>query len=146
METVKYNCIAWAAGVDTEWWWPLKQAGYEWPGMRHEIPGQETIENFISAFESRGFTCCGNGKYENGFEKVALYVDGNQHPTHAARLLPTGVWTSKLGDDEDIEHKTLKCLEGKQYGRVCVYMRRPNALCRRPSILTRLLRRIFKPA
>jgi hypothetical protein len=49
-------------------------------------------------------------------------------PKHAARSLPNGAWTSKLGDDEDIEHSTLAVLEGREYGRAKVFLKRPNSL------------------
>ena len=50
-----------------------------------------------------------------GVRKVVLYADGNEW-THAARQLPSGRWTSKLGDYEDIEHDTLDGFE-EHYGR-----------------------------
>lgn len=135
-ELVTYNCIAWAAGKKDGFWWPRPEAGYHWPpGLPREQIGQETLENFIKAFETEGFTVCESDRFENGFEKVAIYVKNNDNPTHAARLLPSGLWTSKLGDDEDIEHTTLKCLEGKQYGKVRVFLKKPNPLCQKPNQL-----------
>ena len=51
-----------------------------------------------------------DGPLQDGYEKIAIYaLDGE--PTHAARQLDTGRWTSKLGKHEDIEHDTP--------GRVC---------------------------
>jgi hypothetical protein len=38
--------------------------------------------------------------------------------------LPTGKWTSKLGDWDDIEHDTLEALEAAFYGRVAQIMKR----------------------
>jgi len=56
------------------------------------------------------------------FEKVAIYaLDGE--PTHAARQLSDGTWTSKLGKDIDITH-TLRALEGSTYGQVAAYLKR----------------------
>jgi hypothetical protein len=50
-----------------------------------------------------------------GREKVALYaVDAV--PTHAARQLPNGWWTSKLGPNVDIEHADLSALADGVYG------------------------------
>lgn len=40
-------------------------------------------------------------------------------PSHAARQLPNGRWTSKCGQAEDIEHD-LRDLEGRLYGKGCV--------------------------
>ena len=45
-------------------------------------------------------------------------------PTHAARQLGDGRWTSKLGKEVDITH-TLVGLEGPVYGQVAAYLRRP---------------------
>ena len=47
--------------------------------------------------------------------------------THVALQLPTGRWTSKLGGLEDIEHDTLKALEGIDYGEPVRFMKRPAA-------------------
>lgn len=58
-----------------------------------------------------------------GFQKVAFFVGANGVPTHAARQLPSGLWTSKLGEWEDIEH-TLHALEGDIYGTVALLLKR----------------------
>jgi hypothetical protein len=55
-----------------------------------------------------------------------LFVDARGVPTHAARLLPSGLWTSKLGEWEDIEHD-LHALEGDVYGTVALLLKRPCA-------------------
>ncbi len=44
---------------------------------------------------------------------------------HVARQLKEGMWTSKLGPDEDIEHNTLDALEGELYGAVTQVLKRP---------------------
>lgn len=124
--TRNYNCIAWAAGKNDNWWWPISLGGYFWPpDLPRELPGQETLENFIRAYETAGFVACENPQPEAGFEKVAIYVDGSNRPTHAARLLPNGNWTSKLGKGEDIEHNTLESIEGRVYGRATTFLKRP---------------------
>jgi hypothetical protein len=46
-----------------------------------------------------------------------MATDGE--PTHAARQLPNGKWTSKLGRWQDIEYE-LDGLVGKMYGTVTV--------------------------
>jgi hypothetical protein len=61
---------------------------------------------------------------ELGYEKVALYADGNGEWTHAARQLADGWWTSKLGPDEDILYQTPQALVGDLYGQVHAIMRR----------------------
>jgi hypothetical protein len=112
----KYNCIAWAAGKSDKWWWPR--------GLPREPLNRETIENFVEAFRLEGYERCDDGLSEGGFEKVAIYVNYSNVPKHAARLLPSGVWTSKLGDLEDIEHATLDALEGDVYGKAKVFLKR----------------------
>ena len=54
----------------------------------------------------------------------ALFADAADRPTHAAKQLPNGRWTSKLGRSQDVEH-TLEGLEGSAYGRARLVMRRP---------------------
>jgi hypothetical protein len=119
-ETINYNCIAWAAGNGEKWWWPDPQSQYFWPPG---IPREETIEAFVKAYEILGYSICQNAEYENGFEKIAVYVDSIGRPTHAARQLISGRWTSKLGGLEDIEH-TLDGLAGSKYGNVAIIMKR----------------------
>lgn len=58
-------------------------------------------------------------------KKIALYasvVDGQ--PTHAARQLATGAWTSKLGEELDLTHE-LHELEGPAYGTVVAIYAKP---------------------
>lgn len=116
--TPEYNCIAWAAGDDDRWWWPSPES-YWPPG----VPEEATLECFVLAFATRGYEPCADGALEPGVEKVALYADEAGVPTHAARQLPTGRWTSKLGTEVDIEH-TLPGLEGPVYGKVAAFLRR----------------------
>lgn len=78
---------------------------------------------FQEAFQSLGFGVCQKEDLESGFEKIALFADDNV-PEHAARQLPNGRWTSKLGELEDIEHG-LHDLEGVEYGKVVMLMKRP---------------------
>ena len=48
----------------------------------------------------------------------------DQFYTHAARQLPGGNWTSKLGKGEDIEHDTPDVVAGGLYGEFVRIMRR----------------------
>jgi hypothetical protein len=123
----KYNCIALAAGENDKWWWPAKrfERDYYWPGhLPREEPLQETLQNFIRAFEAKGYKVCQSAELERDVEKVAIYAGLSGNPTHAARQLESGMWLSKCGDLEDIEHKTLAALEGKVYGNVVVVLAR----------------------
>jgi len=114
-----YNCIAWAATETDRWWWPNPL--YYWPSG---IPREESLEAFVQAYATMGFSVCKDGALESGFEKIAIYVDPNGTPTHAARQLPTGKWTSKLGKFEDIEHPETSGLHGSVYGSVAIFIKR----------------------
>ena len=117
-----YNCIAWAAGEDDRKWWPdLFHDGY-WPP---EAPRTETIDAFIQAFKTKGYTVCGEGELVDGVEKVVLYVDASNKPTHMARQLSDGNWTSKCGDWCDISHRHPEVVANGLYGTVRVFLSRP---------------------
>jgi hypothetical protein len=115
-----YNCIAFAADETQHWWWPDPDAVRFWPSG---IEWAETHEAFEKAFASLGYTTCETDAPEAGFEKIALFGDQHAIPTHAARQLSDGRWSSKLGELEDIEHE-LRALEGTEYGLVVLLMRR----------------------
>jgi len=83
---------------------------------------QETIGSFIQAFSTKGYFPCNNGNLEDGFVKIALYAL-NKVPTHAARQLPDGNWTSKLGWGEDISH-TIDALNGPVYGSAVLFLKK----------------------
>ncbi len=124
-----YNCIAWAAGMTNDWWWPLEDpAEAYWP---EGIPRERTLEAFRGAFATLAYSVCSSEELEPGFEKIALFAYEDL-PLHAARQLPNGHWTSKLGKGEDIEHD-LHDLEGDFYGKVVLVMKRPLIVERHPS-------------
>ncbi|WP_145117994.1 DUF7689 domain-containing protein [Rosistilla oblonga] len=118
-KTIKYNCIAWAARNVDRWWQP----GVFWPiqSSREDIG----IGNLVAAFKALGYEECDDGTLDDGFEKLAIYGSGLMY-THAARQLPDGRWTSKLGQLEDITHWTTEAIEGGDYGEVVQFMKRPT--------------------
>lgn len=118
----RYNCIGWAAGTKL-WWWPKRVGGVNryWPPG---VPQDMTVEAYVKAFEFKGYTECKDGSFETGFEKVALFAKDGE-PTHAARQIDQYCWASKLGSNVDIEHE-LKAIEGKIYGNVVCYLKRPK--------------------
>ena len=121
--TPGYNCIAWAVAADTErWWWPQPRWHYYWP---EGAPFEETVNDFIRTFQTLGFETCAGEELEKGLEKIAIYVGADGKPTHAARQLANGSWTSKLGAWEDVRH-SLRGLTGDRYGEVAHFMRRPR--------------------
>ncbi|MHB8772294.1 MAG: DUF7689 domain-containing protein [Syntrophales bacterium] len=113
----RYNCIAWAAGDSSNFWWP--EYGYWPPGA----PSDLTLNSFIAAFQTLGYELCDGSEYDPRFEKIAIYTKSGQ-PTHASRQLAEGRWTSKLGRYVDIEH-TIDALDGPAYGTISAYMKRP---------------------
>jgi hypothetical protein len=115
--TVEYNCVARAAEYAENWWQP----GVYWPT---EPPREDFgIAALEDAFKALGFVPCDDDGPESRFEKVALYRNGLLY-THAARQLPGGKWTSKLGKAEGIEHDTPDVVAGGIYGEVVEIMRR----------------------
>ncbi|MFO0969062.1 MAG: hypothetical protein U0793_26205 [Gemmataceae bacterium] len=120
--TGDYNCIAWAVGETTRWWWPDADTDNDalyWPAG---VELETTLAAFATAFSGRGYSSGTSEAFEPGVEKIALFAkDGI--PTHAARQLPNGRWTSKLGRAEDVEHD-LHALSGELYGTVAMVLKR----------------------
>jgi hypothetical protein len=120
-----YNCIAWAIeeGKKDNWWSPIKANGYFWP--ENEVPRGVTVETFINLYKVKGgYELCDNGEREEGFEKLALYQDADGEFSHVARQKADGVWTSKLGVYDDIDHFSPQCLVA-DYGVIKQYLKRP---------------------
>lgn len=116
-----YNCIAWAAGATDIWWWPVGDPQQvHWPVG---VPREETLAAVQAAFALLGYSVCDHAEAEHGSEKIALFVNAGGFPTHVARQLESGRWTSKLGQLERIEH-SLCDLEGTEYGSVVLVMKR----------------------
>lgn len=127
-KTPEYNCIAWAYNIQNRWMWPntgkypFIDGVHYWPNNNVMEP---TIGNFIAAFSLKGYHCCDNGDFEEGYQKIALYAKQNSDEcTHAARQLKNGYWTSKLGKYEDIQHGTAYSIENEEYGEVRCFMKR----------------------
>src|SRR6185503_13343981 len=100
-------------------WDPTDPSHYWPPGAAREA----TVKGFQEAFATEGFEECEDASLEVGFEKIAIYANQNG-ATHAARQLPNGLWTSKLGDGWDIEHAELSGISSGDYGLVLTYMKR----------------------
>ena len=116
----EYNCIAWAYGKDDDWFEPDAEQQFSWPISRREY----SLVAFEELFASIGYISCADASKEDGFLKIAIYVNGIGEPTHAARQLATGKWTSKLGKGIDIMHDSPDVLNGPSYGTAHVYMKR----------------------
>ena len=67
-ESDRYNCIAYAAGDTTNWWWP-NGIDY-WPPW---ATVDNKIESLKEMFAGLEYEQCDNSSFEDGYEKVALY-------------------------------------------------------------------------
>ncbi|SRR6266404_3208902 len=124
-----YNCFAHALNDNGDWYSYLRVHGYYWPPTESAVPRDRRLNTFIKLFNYEGgFDPCDDGRLENGVEKVALYMNEDKKVTHAARQLPDGKWTSKLGVKDDVTHE-LGSLEDPgtekdDYGTVVQYLKR----------------------
>jgi hypothetical protein len=118
--TVQYNCIAWALKDDEKWWEPDQLGWFYWP---EACERSYHLRSFLKMLSINGYIKCDDPTHEAGFEKLAIYTDGNQFK-HIARQLADGKWTSKLGQADDISH-SLNGLIGQGYGRPTIYLKRP---------------------
>lgn len=120
-----YNCIAWAANDTNQCWWPgpYVPGGYFWP---YWAPPTVTLEAFEAVFSGLGYEATASDSFEPGFIKIAIYADPVRGPTHACRQLPDGSWTSKLGKSIDLTHENARDVEGREYGRVALVMRKSS--------------------
>ena len=125
-DTIDYNCVAWAAESEDEWWWPDAMGQEYWSAG---VPREETLSAFVAAFETVGYEICKSPSQEPNTLKIAIYGDANNIPRHIARQLATGEWTSKIGQYEDIRHSTLEALTGEfpAYGQVIQIMKKTVA-------------------
>ena len=118
-----YNCFAWAGGDNKNKWQPSTSSYYVWLTGSNS----DSLENFIDNYGYIGYKeITDSREYEPEFEKIAIYVDDSGLPQHAALQKDNGFWTSKIGNLEDIEHKTLESLECEDYGKVKVILKRPK--------------------
>ena len=118
-QTCDYNCIAFAAEDEENWWWPSEDSF--WP--------VEIVDDSLASFEhafrvARNYEPCQDGQFEAGFQKVAVYSAGNR-VKHMARQIDNGLWASKLGMGWDISHQTTGSLICPKYGDSISYLRRP---------------------
>ena len=74
----RYNCVAYAAGDPARKWTPI---GNYWPKGAKK---SSKMDGLVSAFEMLGYEKCAGDHVEDGFDKVALYVDHMENWTHAS--------------------------------------------------------------
>ncbi len=93
--------------------------GYYWPPNARRDAHPDALR---SAFEAIGYEVCERDNLEDGYEKVALYVDANG--SWAAKQEANGEWSCKLGNEEDVRYKTPHSFGDSIYGHVAYFMKR----------------------
>lgn len=121
-----YNCIAFAAGDQAKWWWPIPGPAEAnapivfWPAG---APFGDSLDVFVTSLGLLAYNRCDDPSVDANLVKVALYaIDGRVK--HASRQMANGQWRSKMGKAEDIEH-SLEAVEGPLYGLVAAILERP---------------------
>ena len=118
-ETGDYNCIGWAVGDSTKFYWPGPSEFFFWP---NEIPRNESLETFQLFFNSLVTKSVPTASWKRAFKK-SRFLKKNGLPTHAARQLADGFWTSKLDVLEDVKH-SLGAISGGFYGEIALFLRK----------------------
>lgn len=119
--TRRCNCIAWAAR-EKHRRWDFGDQDF-WP---EGVDKEDAIKYLIAAYAKFGFKVCHRDecdKYGGQHDIIVLY-ELNGEWLHAARMLHNGMWSSKMGDCEDIQHETPEALSGVRYGDPTVFMKR----------------------
>ena len=105
--------------------------GLSYRALRHHIVGQKTFRTIIvrqptsDFFELHGYQVAYDDSVEPGFRKIAIYVENDEF-RHVARQEPNGLWSSKIGPQEDITHE-LRALESSGlygYGVASIFMKK----------------------
>ncbi len=134
--TPEYNCVAWAMAISSENWAPALSGPYQWPDHLPRVP---LVSVMAKLFEERGYEPCADSSLEPDIEKIAIYGDAMVgEAVHVSRQLPTGRWTSKLGDLADIEHALPDTVAGGLYGEVQMVMARRTR--DQPPVVQRVVR------
>lgn len=115
----RYNCIAWAVTETSVWWEPDPGNDFYWPS---DVPRTYELRSYERAYETLGYYKCDGAEYEKGFTKIAVFATGGV-PTHACRMIGDGIWSSKLGELEDIRH-TLQSVNCDDYGEPVLFMKK----------------------
>ncbi len=118
-QTYRYNCIAYAMGMDDRWVDTLNVPWHWWPPVKKDM----SLDSLITAFEYLGFEACDmDDSIENGYDKVVLYQK-NDEWQHAARVVEVNKYHSKFGESFDGTHSSGDVLE-IEYGNPYQVMKR----------------------
>jgi len=114
----KYNCVAWSLCETNNWWEPDPMGEYYWPpGLPR---GDYSVKAYQTMFESLGYRDCKDEDFGTEYENIAIFADQGRFK-HVCRQKESGVWTSKLGRDEDIDHP-LEAVGGNVYGNPTTFL------------------------
>lgn len=116
-----YNCFAYVANVRNKWWTPdpITPVGHYWP-VAVAPEEEDQVSPIIRGYATLGFEPCEDGTFEDGYEKLAIYVKDGV-PKHVAIQRNNGLWQSKMGHSEDICHR-LESLQGGSFGEAKLFM------------------------
>ncbi|HEX6095037.1 MAG TPA: hypothetical protein VF432_01840 [Thermoanaerobaculia bacterium] len=122
--TDAYNCVAYAACIEDVWWWPDPWNQYYWP---ENAPREDTVSAFIKAFATLGYepVDVGMRRFDPNVSRLAVFSRDGKRATHVCREVDDGLWVSKLGRAEDVEHG-LDSLGEYDYGTVHTLLVRPQ--------------------
>ena len=116
-DTDDYNCVAWATEENDKW--------IQYPPYNSNGDYEDSVNSYLEHFRILGFEITNSAELENGFDKIVIYIDVvNNEFKHVARLKPDGLWASKIGNWEDIEHTTPHALGDGTYGIPKYYLKR----------------------
>ncbi len=116
--STRYNCVAYAAGDQTQNW-DYEEDSY-WPPWASRNDKQESM---VDVFAGLSYQPCDDHRLEQHYVRIALYEkDGIAQ--HVALQMPNGRWRSKMGSGPLIEHHSPVSLSGRIYGAPTVFMRK----------------------
>jgi hypothetical protein len=87
---------------------------------------EDTIDNFVAIAENERFVACDDPRPESGYEKIVLYFTDNEDRPfwHAARVVTSDKWMSKLCAHSDFEHNADAFDDVVTWGKARKYMKR----------------------
>lgn len=115
-----FNCIAFALDIYTYW------CGTGFPSWPYEkISRIPVLDNYIKYFKMFNYEMCDNAKFENGLNKIAIYINRRNRVIHVAKQF-NDKWRSKLGGSVIIEHELewLTGYDAYNYGEIGAFMKR----------------------
>jgi hypothetical protein len=120
-----YNCVGWVRREYDAYIAP----GLFWPSdvVREPRLGEPDLDAFVRLFEAWGWERCDGPELEDGFLKIAIYSREGSFQ-HVAKQLPSGAWSSKMGEAHDLRHAELDSLNDSlflEYATANVFMKMP---------------------